>query len=100
MRHFKRAILIAVLPTVHLCLCAYAAVSNDVWNWMLLGLIDIPLVLLQMYVVNRNSLGLASPLGLTIFGTMWWLCNGVALSFMIEWFKRRRRSKALNTDGE
>lgn len=98
MRHFKRAILIGVLPTVHLCVCAYVAVSDDIWNWMSLSLIDFPLLFLQKYVGDPCNFVVLGPLRLTIFGTVWWLCIGVALSSIIEWLERRRRSKALDTD--
>jgi hypothetical protein len=104
MRNFKRAILIAVLPTVHLCLCAYVAVSEDVWNWILLTLIDFPLPYVEMfvhkYIWARFHYVLISPWGLTIFGTLWWLCVGLALSYIVGWFQRRGRPRALNTEGE
>jgi hypothetical protein len=89
MRHFKRAILIAVLPTVHLCLCAYVAVSHDVWNWILLSLIDFPLLYLQKYVGDPFNFAVLGPLRLTVFGTVWWLCIGVALSYIVAWCERK-----------
>jgi hypothetical protein len=88
MRHPKRAIWIAVLPTTHLCLCGYVAVTGDVWKWMELSLLDFPLVYVQKYVGDRYGLFLISPWNLTIFGTVWWLCVGVALSFIFEWLVR------------
>lgn len=92
MRHLTRSVLIATLPTVHLFLCAYVAVSHDVWKWILLSLIDFPLVYSEMYVHKhiwyRFEYVLISPWGLTIFGTTWWLCVGIALSYIFPWFVR------------
>jgi hypothetical protein len=85
MRHFKRVIWIAVLPTIHLCLSAWAAASHDAWNWILLSGLDLPLVYIQSYFMDRFSLGLISPWGLTVFGTVGWLCVGVALSYIFPW---------------
>jgi hypothetical protein len=35
--------------------------------------------------MDRFSLGLISPWGLTVFGTVGWLCVGVALSYIFPW---------------
>ena len=80
-------------------MCAYLARSGDVWGWILLGIIDLPLGYVAMYGGDLFKF-VISPWGLTVFGTLLWLCVGVALSFMIEWFKRRGRPKARNTGGE
>jgi hypothetical protein len=88
MRIRGRIIRIAALPTMHLCLSAWAAASHDAWNWILLAGLDLPLVYIQSYFMNRFNLGLVSPCGLTIFGTLWWLSIGVALSYFFEWFVR------------
>jgi hypothetical protein len=68
------------------------AVSRDVWNWIFLSLIDFPLVYVEMFVHkhiwDRFEYVLISPWGLTIFGTIWWLCVGVVLSFIFAWFLR------------
>jgi hypothetical protein len=94
MRHTNRVIRIAVLPTAHLLLCAYIAVSDNIWNWMLLSAVDLPLVYLQKYVGDRYGLFLIGPLGLTILGTAWWLCIGTALSYIFERLTRKRNPKA------
>jgi hypothetical protein len=103
MRHSKRAILIATLPTVHLCLCVLLELlGGDSWNWMLIMLLDFPLLYLQKYLGDPWHLVLVTPLPLSIFGTIWWLCVGIALSFIIERFKRRRKDtfQAKNRTGE
>ena len=100
LRLLKRVIWIAVLPTTHLILCAYAAVSGDTWDWILLSLIDFPLAYLQKYVGDRCGFWLLAPLRLTVFGTVWWLCIGIVLTYSFEWFKRRRESKAHNANRE
>jgi hypothetical protein len=91
LRLLKRVIWIAVLPTTHLILCACAAVSGDVWQWILLSLVDFPLLYLQKYVGDRCGILLLTPLRLTVFGTVWWLCVGIALKYIFEWLKRRRK---------
>ena len=94
MRLLKRIIWIAVLPTTHLILCAVVAASGDVWQWILLSLVDLPVAYLLVYVGDRYGFVLLTPWGLTICGTFWWLCVGVALRYMFEWLKRGRKSKA------
>jgi hypothetical protein len=84
------------MPTFHLCLCAFTVVflGQDNWDWIFVATLDIPLLLLMACFklpIDRVIL--------TIAGTIWWLCIGVALSFMIEWFERRSRPKALDTGG-
>lgn len=102
MRHLKRAIGIAVLPTIHLCLCAYVAASEDVWNWIELSVIDFPLlyvgILLDKHIGDRFLWLLIGPWGLTIFGTMWWLCVGAALSYFFAWFVRICVARAQRED--
>lgn len=100
MRPLKRVIWIALLPTTHLILCAYAAVSGDTWDWILLSLIDFPVADLLKYVGDRCGFWLLAPLRLTVIGTVWWLCVGIALTYIFEWLKRSRRSKARNANSE
>jgi hypothetical protein len=95
MRHPKRLIWIAALPTVHLLLCAYVAVSGDIWKWILLSIVvDLPLLFVQKYVGDRCGFLLIGPWRLTIFGTAWWLCIGVGLSYIFERFSRKRSPNA------
>jgi hypothetical protein len=103
MRHSKRAILIATLPTVHLCLCVLLELlGGDSWSWMLIMLLDFPLLYLQKYVGDPCHFVLVTPLPLSIFGTIWWLCVGIALSLIIERFTRREKGafQAKNGTGE
>lgn len=100
LRPLKRVIWIAVLPTTHLILCACAAVSGDAWDWILLGLIDFPVADLLKHVGDRSGFWLLAPLRLTVFGTLWWLCVGIALTYIFERLKRSRSSKAGTANGE
>ena len=88
MRRFKHPVRIAVLPATHLCLVAYIATLHDAWDWILLVLIDFPLAYLAMlgkYLGNWWTWGLIGPWGLAVFGTLWWLCVGIALSRAFDW---------------
>jgi hypothetical protein len=87
-RRFKHPVQIAALPTIHLCLVVYLGVLNNAWDWMLLALIDFPLVILSMLGKRLGdwwAWGMISPLGLAIFGTLWWLCVGIVLSRAFDW---------------
>jgi hypothetical protein len=69
---------------------------------MLLGLIDSPLVYAEMfvdkYIWNGFQYVLVSPVGLSILGTMMWLCVGVILSYMLPWFVRMCVDRARKED--
>jgi hypothetical protein len=94
MRHPKRLIWIAVLPTTHLLLCALAALLPDVyWNWMWIILLDFPFTYALVKAEKLYNVVLISPLGLTILGTAWWLCIGIALSYIFERVTRKRNPK-------
>jgi hypothetical protein len=63
--------------------------------WIIM--LDFPLT----YLGEVCNLQLFTPLRLTIFGTMWWLCIGVVLSFIIDRVKRsRRKMKLADTESQ
>lgn len=74
--------------------------SGDTWDWILLALIDFPVADLLKYVGDRYGVWLVAPLGLTVFGTLCWLCVGIALTYIFERLKRSRSSKADTANGE
>jgi len=94
MRYWGRAIRIAVLPMIHLCLCAYVAQFDSDWLWMRFSVVDLPLVFLQVFVGTPCNFVILSPLRLTIFGTLMWLCVGTALSCFFEWIARKVAMKS------
>jgi hypothetical protein len=94
-RRFKHPVRIAALPTIHPCLVVYLVVSNNAWDWMLLALIDFPLVILSMLGKRLGdwwAWGLISPWGLAVFGTLWWLGVGILLSRTFDWIVRKMKA--------
>lgn len=94
-RYFKRFGLPALLPIAHLCACGLAAAIPDVfWNWFWIMLLDLPCT----YVLDKAGkllhTRLISAWGLTVFGTLWWLCIGFVLSAAYERFARRFKTGA------
>lgn len=79
----------AVLPAIHLCLCAYVAATGDIWKWMSLSLVDFPILYLQKYVADPLKISLINPIGVATLGTLWWLCIGVALLQGFDWLVRK-----------
>jgi hypothetical protein len=94
MRRYKRVVQISVLPTIHLGLCALVALlAPNSWWWFWISALDLPATLVLGYLnslwhfTDKSLLVFVS--SLTIFGTLWWLCIGVALSYFFEWFVRK-----------
>ena len=104
MKHRSQVIEIAVLPAIHLCLCALAAFLPDNWNWMWIMLLDAPISSALAYANElwhfADISPLIAPLSLTVLGTIWWLCIGVALSFIKRWFQRQKRNEGACHEGE
>ena len=99
MRPIQRVLRIAMLPAGHALLCFIAGrlAGHDDYNtnWMVVILVDLPFI----YIWKLFSLPRLGPWSLIIFGTVWWLCVGIALTFIFEWFGRRRRSPNANGGG-
>jgi hypothetical protein len=80
---------------VHLCLCAFTALflGQDNWDWIFVATLNLPLIFLMDWFklpIDRVTL--------TVAGTVWWLCIGIAISCISDWFARRRRMKALDAE--
>ncbi|MGO9324554.1 MAG: hypothetical protein ACLP07_08330 [Terracidiphilus sp.] len=84
---------IAALPTAHLLLCALTVVflGTDAWDWMLVTTLDLPFIVLRSWLLPPPI----SDASLVIFGTIQWLCVGVAIRSVSFWLERRRRAKAI-----
>ena len=89
MRDSKHICRFAVLPAIHLCLCAYVAATGDVWKWILLSLVDFPILYLQKYAGDPLKIALINPIGVATLGALWWLCIGVALLQGFDWLVRK-----------
>ena len=88
MRLSKRAIWIAVLPSMHLILCALVGMSGgDAWYWIAISLIDLPLVFLHE-AGKPYGIKVLTPLGVTVLGTLLWLCIAIAVAYFVQWLKR------------
>lgn len=90
----KRILQIAILPTVHLCLCALTILflGQDSWDWIFLTLVDVPVLAFIGWFTPPPY----DSMTITIFGTIWWLCIGLAISFISEWLGRRKKAKSTN----
>ena len=98
MRYSWRIVRIAVLPTVHLGLCALVALlAPNSWYWFWIFALDMPASFALGYLNGlwhfTDKSALVFYLCLTIVGTLWWLCIGVALSYLFEWVVRKIRTK-------
>lgn len=91
LRLSTQVIRIAALPTMHLCLCAvtYCSFGDDGWRWMVVMVLDLPLLLLMHLFKDPPD----TVMSVTILGTIWWLCIGIALFSMLEWFSKRRKAR-------
>jgi hypothetical protein len=86
----KRIIQIASLPTIHLCLCVITILflGQDVWDWMFVTLMDIPVLVLMGWFKPPPY----DSMTITISGTVWWLCIGIGISFISESLGRGKKA--------
>jgi hypothetical protein len=57
--------------------------------------LDIPLLMLMDLFTKSPTYSTTT---IVVVGTIWWLCIGIVLTFIFDWFKHRRESRADNTD--
>lgn len=90
----KRILQIASLPAIHLCLCAATVLflGQDSWDWIFVTLVDVPVLALM----GRFTPPPYESMTITIFGTIWWLCIGIAISLISDWLGRKRMAKSTN----
>lgn len=84
----SRLLRIAILPATHLLLCALTILflGQEGWDWMFVGLLDLPVILLS--VLFTNEYGSTT---VVLFGTVQWLCIGIVWDRMSESSARKRK---------
>jgi len=81
---------IAILPTIHLCLCILTRVflGDDSWDWIYVATLDGPLIGLMGFF-KEPPFGILS---ITVCGTIWWLCVSIALFALVRLFARIKKA--------
>lgn len=86
----KRAVLIALLPTLHLAACLIVAIAKVTSGWMYISMVDFPASAFAMAL----SYNWDHPLVLFgAIGTFWWLMLSVGAVHLFERISKRRSQR-------
>jgi hypothetical protein len=86
----KRAVLIALLPTLHLAACLIVAFARPASGWMYVSMIDFPASAFAMAL----SYNWDRPLVLFgAIGTLWWLMLSVGAAHLYDRISKQRSER-------